>query len=50
MMIKGSLLLSAPIVKRFRSQKVPFWRVFEGVLFIVEVFSSATDSVPLNIT
>lgn len=49
-MIKGSLLLSAPIVKRFRSQKVPFWRVFEGVLFIVEVFSSATDSVPLNIT
>ena len=25
MMIKGSLLLSTPIVKRFRSKKVPFW-------------------------
>ena len=25
MMIKGSLLLSAPIDKHFRSKKVPFW-------------------------
>jgi len=25
MMIKGSLLLNAPIVKHFQAKKVPFW-------------------------
>ena len=30
MMIKGSLLLSAPIVKHFRSNKVPFGPKFDG--------------------
>ena len=29
-MIKGSLLLSAPIVKHFRSKKLPFWAKFDG--------------------